>query len=75
MVKGGWSGLTWSDLEGAMGGLVNSLDSVAADLPPQLGGLLAMLEKMPTLLKNYKVQHQVGIMTAQGNRWVYQNSW
>lgn len=75
MVSSGYTGLGWSNMQAQFEGITSQLDAVAGSLPPEFDMFIEMLDKMPTLLKNYGIKHQVAVIRTSGNRWVYENIW
>jgi hypothetical protein len=75
MVPGNWTGLSWTNLESQMYSVMNQLDMISTELPPEFAPIMDILDGMPKLLTTYKLSEQVSIIRTEGNRWVFQWIW
>jgi hypothetical protein len=75
MVPGNWTGLSWTNVESQIYTLMNQLDMVSSELPPEFAPVLDVLDGMPKLLKAYNLREQVSVIRTEGNRWVLQWMW
>lgn len=69
----GWVNMP-ANLKG-MDRLEEQLSMFPIDLPPGLGTLFKVLDKMRPLLKTYKVDEQLSLMRTQGNTVIFQSIW
>ena len=72
MVKNDWVSMGWTDMASTIDSAVAQLDNIASDLPPEMAMITEMLDKMPKLMKKYKVKYQVAVSRFLGSRFHYQ---
>lgn len=66
-VPGPKQGIGWTDMNYQVNNLLDILDLVAAELPPQVEPLLVLAEKMPALMKKYKLGTMADVYQLEGS--------
>ncbi|MCA8954692.1 MAG: hypothetical protein KDC87_01385 [Planctomycetes bacterium] len=75
VLPGKWTGMGWTNVAAQMLSASKQLEMAAGQLPPPLQPLVGMIEKMPKLLKPFKLEHAATLTRNDGSTWTHQSIW